>query len=297
MTGRSIDGKAIAAGVRADVAAAVKQLPGQPALAVVLVGEDPASQVYVASKAKATREAGMRSIEIRLPADTAEADLIARVDALSRDPNIDGILVQLPLPKHIGEASVLAAIDPMKDVDGLTEASAGKLVLGKPGLRPCTPVGCVILAKTERPDLTGANVVVIGRSILVGKPAALLFLEQNATVTLAHSKTRDLKMVCRGADILVAAVGRPEMVRGDWIRPGAVVIDVGTNRVPAPEKGEGKTRLVGDVNFKEAIEVAAAVTPSPGGVGPMTIACLLRNTVLAACARRGWIVPKPLNGG
>jgi len=291
MTGRSIDGKAIAANVRADVAAAVKELPGQPALAVVLVGDDPASQVYVASKGKATIEAGMRSVEMKLPKETRQEDLIARVDALSRDPEIDGILVQLPLPKHISEPAVLAALDPLKDVDGLTEASAGKLILGKPGLRPCTPVGCVILAKTERPDLTGANVVVIGRSILVGKPAALLFLEQNATVTIAHSKTRDLKMVCRGADILVAAVGRPEMVRGDWLRPGAIVIDVGTNRVPAPEKGEGKTKLVGDVNFKEAIEIAAAVSPSPGGVGPMTIACLLRNTVLAACARRGWSVP------
>jgi methylenetetrahydrofolate dehydrogenase (NADP+)/methenyltetrahydrofolate cyclohydrolase len=297
MTGRSIDGKAIAANVRANVAAAVKQLPAQPALAVVLVGDDAASQVYVASKGKLTVEAGMRSVEIKLPADTSQADLIDRVTALSADPDIDGILVQLPLPKHINEPSVLAALDPLKDVDGLTEASAGKLVLGKPGLRPCTPVGCVILAKTERPDLTGANVVVIGRSILVGKPAALLFLEQNATVTIAHSKTRDLKMVCRGADILVAAVGRPEMVRGDWVRPGAIVIDVGTNRVPAPEKGEGKTKLVGDVAYAEAIEVAAAVSPSPGGVGPMTIACLLRNTVLAACARRGWTVPEPLAAG
>jgi methylenetetrahydrofolate dehydrogenase (NADP+)/methenyltetrahydrofolate cyclohydrolase len=296
MTGPTIDGKAIAANVRAEVAAAVKALPGQPALAVVLVGDDPASQVYVASKGKATIEAGMRSVEIKLPKDTTQEDLIARVDALSRDPEIDGILVQLPLPKHISEPAVLAALDPLKDVDGLTEASAGKLILGKPGLRPCTPVGCVILAKTERPDLTGANVVVIGRSILVGKPAALLFLEQNATVTIAHSKTRDLKMVCRSADILVAAVGRPEMVRGDWVRPGAIVIDVGTNRVPAPEKGEGKTKLVGDVNFKEAIEIAAAVSPSPGGVGPMTIACLLRNTVIAACARRGWDLPAQLAG-
>ncbi len=294
MTARSIDGKAIAAGVRAEVAAAVKQLPAPPALAVVLVGDDPASHVYVASKAKQTVEAGMRSVEVRLPADTAETELIAKVEALSRDPEVDGILVQLPLPKHIVEAKVLAALDPLKDVDGLTEANAGKLVLGKPGLRPCTPVGCVILAKTERPDLSGANVVVIGRSILVGKPAALLFLEQNATVTLAHSKTRDLKIVCRGADILVAAVGRPEMVRGDWVRPGAIVIDVGTNRVPAPEKGEGKTKLVGDVHFAEAAEVAGAISPSPGGVGPMTIACLLRNTVLAACARRGWAVPAAL---
>jgi methylenetetrahydrofolate dehydrogenase (NADP+)/methenyltetrahydrofolate cyclohydrolase len=294
MAGRIIDGKAVAAGVRGNVAAAVKMLPEQPALAVVLVGDDPASQVYVTSKGKMAKEAGMRSIEIRLPADTSEADLLVQVQALSRDPAVDGILVQLPLPQHISEPKILAAIDPLKDVDGLTEASAGKLVLGKPGLRPCTPVGCVILARTERPDLSGASVVVIGRSILVGKPAALLFLEQNATVTLAHSKTRDLRMVCRGADILVAAVGRPEMVRGDWIRPGAIVIDVGTNRVPAPEKGEGKTKLVGDVNFAEAIDVAAAVTPSPGGVGPMTIACLLRNTVLAACARRGWTIPDTL---
>ena len=302
MSGRIIDGKAIAAAVRADVAAAVKTLPEQPALAVVLVGDDPASHVYVTSKGKMTKEAGMRSIEIRLPAATTEAELLTHVEALSRDPAVDGILVQLPLPKHISEPRILAAIDPLKDVDGLTEASAGKLVLGKPGLRPCTPVGCVILAKAERPDLSGANVVVIGRSILVGKPAALLLLEQNATVTLAHSKTRDLKMVCRGADILVAAVGRPEMVRGDWIRPGAIVIDVGTNRVPAPEKGPNKegrpqTKLVGDVAFDEAIHVAAAVSPSPGGVGPMTIACLLRNTVLAACARRGWAVPQALAVG
>jgi methylenetetrahydrofolate dehydrogenase (NADP+)/methenyltetrahydrofolate cyclohydrolase len=294
MTARIIDGKAIAAGVRADVAKAVASLPSPPALAVVLVGDDPASHVYVSSKVKMTAEAGMRSVEIRLPADASEAELISKVGSLSADPEIDGILVQLPLPKHINEPKVLAAIDPMKDVDGLTEASSGKLMLGKPGLRPCTPVGCVILARTERPDLSGANVVVIGRSILVGKPAALLFLEQNATVTLAHSKTRDLKMVCRGADILVAAVGRPQMVEADWVRPGAIVIDVGTNRVPAPEKGEGKTKLVGDVNFPAVAQVAAAITPSPGGVGPMTIACLLRNTIIAACARRGWALPDNL---
>ena len=294
MSGAIIDGKAIAAGVRAEVAAAVARLPAQPALAVVLVGDNPASQVYVRSKAKETEACGMRSVEITLPAETSEADLVARVAALSADPAIDGILVQLPLPKHISEASVLAAIDPMKDVDGLTEASAGKLVLGKPGLRPCTPVGCVILARSVRPDLAGANCVVIGRSILVGKPAALLFLEQNCTVTLAHSKTRDLKLVCRGAHVLVAAIGKPEFVRGDWIRPGAIVIDVGTNRVPAPEKGEGRTKLVGDVAFAEARGIAGAISPSPGGVGPMTIACLLRNTVLAACARRGWPPPVAL---
>ena len=207
MSGAIIDGKAIGAKLRADVAAAVHNLPQQPALAVVLVGDDPASQVYVRNKGIATVEAGMRSEEIRLPTDTTEAELIARVTALSRDPAIDGILVQLPLPKHISEANVLAAVDPLKDVDGLTEASAGKLVLGKPGLRPCTPAGCIILAKSVRPDLAGAHCVVIGRSILVGKPSALLFLEQNCTVTMAHSKTRDLRMVCRGADILVAAIG------------------------------------------------------------------------------------------
>jgi methylenetetrahydrofolate dehydrogenase (NADP+)/methenyltetrahydrofolate cyclohydrolase len=294
MSANIIDGKAIAAQVRADVAAAVKALPGQPALAVILTGDDPASQVYVRNKGRETEAAGMRSVEIRLPAGTTEVDLIARVAALSADPEIDGILVQLPLPKHINEARVLAALDPDKDVDGLTEISAGRLVLGKPGLRPCTPEGCVILAKTVRADLAGANVVVIGRSILVGKPAALLFLEQNCSVTIAHSKTRDLRMVCRGADILVAAVGRPEMVRGDWVRPGAIVIDVGINRVPAPDKGEGKTRLVGDVAYDEALANAGAITPVPGGVGPMTIACLLRNTVIAACARRGWSLPAAL---
>ena len=294
MSAAIIDGKIIAGHVKADVAHAVQHLLGQPTLAVVLVGEDPASQVYVRSKVKETEAAGMRSLHIRLPADTPELDLVAKVEALSRDPEVDGILVQLPLPKHINEAAVLAALAPEKDVDGLTEISAGRLVLGKPGLRPCTPTGCVILAKSVRPDLSGANVVVIGRSILVGKPAALLFLEQNATVTLAHSKTRDLRMVCRGADIVVAAVGRPEMVKGDWVRPGAIVIDVGINRVPAPEKGDGKTKLVGDVAFEEASAHAGAITPVPGGVGPMTIACLLRNTVLAACARRGWSVPEAL---
>jgi methylenetetrahydrofolate dehydrogenase (NADP+)/methenyltetrahydrofolate cyclohydrolase len=240
---------------------------------------------------KQTEETGMRSLEIRLPAETSEGAIIAKVQELSADPEIDGILVQLPLPKHVDENKVLAVLDPAKDVDGLTEVSAGKLLLGKPGLRPCTPFGCVILAKSVRPDLTGANVVVIGRSILVGKPAALLFLEQNCSVTIAHSKTRDLRMVCRGADILVPAVGRPEMVKGDWVRPGAIVIDVGINRVPA---ANGKTKLVGDVAYDEALTNAAAITPVPGGVGPMTIACLLRNTVLAACARRGWASPDNL---
>lgn len=291
MSATIIDGKAIAASVRADVAAAVSALPSQPTLAVVLVGDDPASQVYVGSKVKLTTEAGMRSLEIRLGADTPESAVIDKVKELSADPEVDGILVQLPLPDHIDENKVLAVLDPAKDVDGLTEASAGKLVLGKPGLRPCTPVGCVILAKSARPDLSGANVVVMGRSILVGKPAALLFLEQNCTVTIAHSRTRDLRMVCRGADILVPAVGRPEFVKGDWVRPGAIVIDVGINRVP---KEGGKTKLVGDVAYEEALANAGAITPVPGGVGPMTIACLLRNTVLAACARRGWDAPAQL---
>ncbi len=230
----------------------------------------------------------MRSVEVRLPADASEAEVIAKVSALSIDPTIDGVLVQLPLPKHIDEARVLSHLDPAKDVDGLTEASAGKLALGKPGLRPCTPVGCVILAQTAQEDLSGAHCVVVGRSILVGKPAALLFLEQNCTVTLAHSRTRDLKDVCRSADILVPAVGRPEMVRGDWVKPGAIVIDVGINRIALDN---GKTKLIGDVAFAEAQSVARAITPVPGGVGPMTRACLLRNTLLAACARRGWAAP------
>lgn len=295
MSAALIDGKAVAATLRASVASAVAALPGKPTLAVVLVGDDPASQVYVRSKVKQTEEAGMVSKELRLPAAASQAEVEATVRALSADPAVDGVLVQLPLPKGLNEAAVLAALDPAKDVDGLTEVSAGRLLLGKPGLRPCTPSGCVILAQTVAPDLSGAHVVVIGRSILVGKPAALLFLEQNATVTIAHSKTRDLPALCRSADILVPAVGRPLMVKGDWVRQGAVVIDVGINRVAAPDLGEGKTRLVGDVDFAAASEVAAAITPVPGGVGPMTIACLLRNTVLAACARRGWASPSSLS--
>ena len=295
MTARLIDGAVIAAAVRAEVKASVAALGAAhgaaPGLAVVLVGDDPASQVYVRSKEKDAIETGMRSHTIRLGADTPEADVIAHVRALSADDAIDGVLVQLPLPKHIDEARVLAALDPAKDVDGLTEQSAGRLVLGKPGLRPCTPAGCVLMAKTVEPDLSGTRCVVVGRSILVGKPAALLFLQENCTVTIAHSRTRDLPGLCREADLLVAAIGRPEMIRGDWVRPGAIVIDVGINRVPAPEKGEGKTKIVGDVAFAEAMEVARAVTPVPGGVGLMTRACLLQNTVKAACARRDWNNP------
>jgi methylenetetrahydrofolate dehydrogenase (NADP+)/methenyltetrahydrofolate cyclohydrolase len=267
-----------------------------PHLVVVLVGEDPASQVYVRSKGKRTVAAGMRSTEIRLAADTPQHELEARIAALSADPDVDGILVQLPLPAPLDQTPVIALIHPDKDVDGLTEASAGRLVLGKPGLRPCTPAGCVILAKRTLGELKGKHVVVIGRSILVGKPAALLFLAEDCTVTIAHSRTTNLPDVCRSADILVPAVGRPEMVKADWIKPGAIVIDVGMNRVPNPAKGPEATRLTGDVAFSEAATVASGITPVPGGVGPMTIACLLRNTVLAACARRGWVVPEGFEG-
>ncbi|WP_373005197.1 bifunctional methylenetetrahydrofolate dehydrogenase/methenyltetrahydrofolate cyclohydrolase FolD [Hyphomonas sp.] len=295
MSAKRIDGTGVAAEVRAKVASAVSQLPGQPGLAVVLVGDDPASQVYVRSKVRLTEEAGMVSVHHQLPATATQAeveDLIARLNA---DDSIDGILLQLPLPKGLDEHRAIECIDPDKDVDGLTEVSAGRLVLGKPGLRSCTPVGCVILAKSALgDDLSGKHVVVIGRSILVGKPAALLFLAENCTVTIAHSRTADLPAICRQADILVPAVGRPNMVKGDWVKPGATIVDVGINRVPAPEKGEGKTRLVGDADFADCEPVAAHITPVPGGVGPMTIACLLRNTVLAGCARRGWPVPDGL---
>ena len=293
MTAELIDGKIVSEKVRAAAAAAVAKLPGKPCLAVVLVGEDPASALYVKSKGEKTQAAGMRSITKRYPATATQAEIETELKALSADPEVDGILLQLPLPKHLNESSALACIDPLKDVDGLTELSAGRLLLGKPGLRPCTPVGCVIMAKHALgPDLSGKNVVVIGRSILVGKPAAMLFLAESCTVTIAHSKTADLPALCRTADILVPAVGRPEMVRGDWVKPGAVVIDVGINRIPAPEKGDGKTRVVGDVATAEAAERARAVTPVPGGVGLMTVACLLVNTVTAACRRRGIAVPK-----
>ena len=295
MSADIIDGKTVAERVRARVGEAARALKAahgaSPGLAVVLVGEDPASKVYVRNKVEQTEAAGMRSIEHRLPVDAQEDQVVDLVARLNADPEVDGILVQLPLPKHISTDRVIAAIHPDKDVDGLTEASAGRLVLGQPGLRPCTPAGCVILAEEVLGDLTGKHCVVVGRSILVGKPAALLFLEKNCTVTLAHSKTNDLPAVCRDADILVAAVGRPLMIKGDWIKKGACVIDVGINRVPAPEKGEGKTKLVGDVDYESALANAGAITPVPGGVGPMTIAGLLRNTLLAACARRGWTVP------
>jgi len=274
-----IDGKAFAAKLRAAIAAEVATLAYKPGLAVVLVGEDPASKVYVANKARQTVEVGMCSFEHRLPVDTTQEHLLALVRQLNDDPAVHGILVQLPLPKHLDTEAVIAAISPEKDVDGLTVVNAGRLASGAEGLIPCTPLGCLLLLQDNIPDMTGLHAVVIGRSNLVGKPVAQLLLQQNCTVTMAHSKTRDLPGLCRTADILVAAVGRPEMVKGDWIKPGAVVIDVGINRVPA---GEGKTKLVGDVAYDEAAQIAGKITPVPGGVGPMTIACLLRNTLTAA---------------
>ncbi|SDR61944.1 methylenetetrahydrofolate dehydrogenase (NADP+) / methenyltetrahydrofolate cyclohydrolase [Rhizobiales bacterium GAS191] len=290
MNARIIDGKAIAEGLRDKVAQRVTAMRArhgtQPGLAVVLVGEDPASQIYVASKARLTVVAGMRSFEHRLPATTSEAELIALVARLNADDAVDGILVQMPLPPQIDAGRVIEAIDPEKDVDGLHPVNAGRLLAGTPGLVPCTPLGCVELIKTERPDIAGLEAVVVGRSILVGKPVAQLLLAQSATVTIAHSRTRDLPSVCRRADILVAAVGKPQMICGDWIKPGAIVIDVGINRVPNPQAGEGRTRLVGDVAYAQAAELAQAITPVPGGVGPMTIACLLANTLEAALRRR-----------
>ena len=287
-----IDGKVFAASLRERVATRVQALRFKPALAVVLVGNDPASQVYVRSKGKQTVEAGMESIEHRLPAETSETELLALVDDLNRNPAINGVLIQLPLPDQINESNVLAAINPEKDVDGFHVANVGKLWTGQDTLVPCTPYGCYLMLKESLKTLSGQRAVVLGRSNIVGKPMASLLLKENCTVTIAHSRTTDLTKRCREADILVAAVGRPEIVRGDWIKPGATVIDVGINRVEAPEKGVNddgtpKTKIVGDVNFLEATEVAGAITPVPGGVGPMTIACLLRNTVVAACRQNG----------
>ncbi len=292
MTARLIDGKAYAAALRARIAAAVPAFAAAtgraPGLAVVLVGDNPASHVYVRNKAAQTVEAGMLSFEHRLAADVAEATLLALVAALNADPAIDGILVQLPLPPHIDSARVLEAVDPAKDVDGFHPVNAGRLAVGLPALVPCTPSGCLLLLQDALGDLTGAEALVIGRSNIVGKPMAALLTAASATVTLAHSRTRDLAGHCARADIVVAAVGVPEMVRGGWLKPGATVIDVGMNRIVM---ADGKTRLTGDVAFAEAVEVAGAITPVPGGVGPMTIACLLRNTLLAACARAGLAVP------
>ena len=296
MTAQKIDGKAIAAALRGRIGAAVQDLQNRhrktPGLAVVLVGEDAASQVYVKNKGIATKEAGMTSLEFRLPEDTPEEVLLDKVRALNADPAVNGILVQFPVPAQISQQVVIDTIDAAKDVDGLNPANAGRLVSGLDALTPCTPLGSVILAKETLGDLTGKHAVVIGRSNLVGKPVAQLLLRENCTVTTAHSRTCDLPAVCRQADILVAAVGIPEMVKANWIKPSACVIDVGINRVEAPEKGEGKTRLVGDVAYDDAAEVAAHITPVPGGVGPMTIACLLRNTLTAFCRQNGFEEPE-----
>ncbi|MGE0180336.1 MAG: bifunctional methylenetetrahydrofolate dehydrogenase/methenyltetrahydrofolate cyclohydrolase FolD [Sphingomonas sp.] len=295
MAAARIDGKAFAEGLRARVGDAAARFTAnagrKPGLAVVLVGEDPASQVYVRSKGKATAEAGMESFEHRLPAETSQSELIGLVQSLNGDDAVDGILVQLPLPAQIDEAAVIAAIDPAKDVDGFTTENAGRLATGGQAMVPCTPLGCLMLLKDRIGDLAGLEAVVIGRSNIVGKPMAQLLLNENCTVSIAHSRTRDLPAVVRRADIVVAAVGRPEMVKGDWLKPGAAVIDVGINRVP--DEG-GKTRLVGDVDHASAAAVAGAITPVPGGVGPMTIAVLLRNTLVAAHVRAGMAPPEGL---
>ncbi|NNE22575.1 MAG: bifunctional methylenetetrahydrofolate dehydrogenase/methenyltetrahydrofolate cyclohydrolase FolD [Rhizobiales bacterium] len=291
-TAAVIDGKAFAAGLRERIAGAVAKLKSEhsltPGLAVVLVGEDPASQVYVRNKAKQTVEVGMHSEEHRMDASSSEADVLAMVDRLNNDPAIHGILVQLPLPDQIDSEKVINTIDPAKDVDGFHVINAGKLATGQDALVACTPVGCVMLAKDALGDLSGVNAVVVGRSNIVGKPVAQLLLKENCTVTIAHSRTRDLPGVVRGADLVIAAVGRPEMVKGDWIKPGACVIDVGINRI----ERDGKNKLVGDCDYASCAEVAGSITPVPGGVGPMTIACLLHNTVRAASAANGIETPQ-----
>ncbi len=291
---RLIDGKAIAAALRAGTARDVARLRADhgltPGLATVLVGEDPASEIYVRNKGRKAEECGFYSIQHTLPADTPEADLLALIGELNADAMIHGILVQLPLPDHIDEKKVIAAIDPDKDVDGFHPVNVGRLGIGDTGeaLVPCTPAGSVILVKSALgKDLSGLEAVIVGRSNIVGKPVAQLLLGEHCTVTIAHSRTRDLPQICRRADILVVAVGRPQMIRGEWIKPGACVIDVGIKRVPAPEKGEGKTRIVGDVAFDEAVKVAGSITPVPGGVGPMTIAMLMANTMIAASRAAG----------
>ena len=284
-----IDGKAFSENLVARVAVEAKSLAAKigrpPALAVVLVGEDPASAVYVRNKIERTTAAGMRSIKHRLDATTSQTELLALIDTLNEDDAVDGILVQLPLPKQIDEAAVINAVTPDKDVDGFHVVNAGRLATGQDALVPCTPFGCLLLLRDQFGSLSGLNAVVVGRSNIVGKPMAQLLLQDSCTVTIAHSRTKDLQAVCATADILVAAVGRPEMITGDFVKPGATVIDVGINRVPAPERGEGKFRLTGDVDYDSAAAVAGAITPVPGGVGPMTIACLLRNTLVAAARR------------
>src|SRR3954447_2329630 len=292
MTARIIDGKLIAAELRGRVASEVARVQREhgitPGLAVVLVGSDPASQVYVRSKHKQTQAAGMASFEHVLPADVPQHDLLALIEQLNRDSSVHGILVQLPLPKSLQTEAIINAIDPAKDVDGLHPNNAGRLAGGLAALSPCTPLGCIFLAKTVHASLEGMNAIVIGRSNLVGRPLVQLLLNENATVTIAHSRSRDLATLCARADLVYAAVGRPEMVRGSWIKRGATVIDVGINRISGDD---GKTRLLGDVAFDEALQVAGAITPVPGGVGQMTVACLLVNTLRAACAIRGLAPP------
>jgi methylenetetrahydrofolate dehydrogenase (NADP+)/methenyltetrahydrofolate cyclohydrolase len=298
MTARIIDGKSYAEGLRGRIAGHVARLQSEhgitPGLAVVIVGHDPASQVYVSSKAKQTVEVGMHSEKYELPVDTSEADLLALVRRLNDDRNIHGILVQSPLPPQIDPNKVIETISPAKDVDCFTPANVGKLTIGLPGPVSCTPLGCLMLLRDTLGSLSGLHAVIVGRSNLVGKPLAQLLLRENCTVTIAHSRTQNLPDVVRAADIVVAAVGRPRLIQGDWIKPGATVIDVGVNRIDAPERGEGKTRLVGDVDYAAAAEVAAAITPVPGGVGPMTIACLLANTVTTASLINGLVPPKDL---
>ncbi|MFZ7092262.1 bifunctional methylenetetrahydrofolate dehydrogenase/methenyltetrahydrofolate cyclohydrolase FolD [Primorskyibacter sp. 2E233] len=297
MSAKIIDGKAFAAAVREKVAGHVARLKDAhgitPGLAVVLVGEDPASEVYVNAKNRQAVEVGMASFEHKLAADTSEEELFALIDKLNADPAVHGILCQFPVPDHLDERRTVARIDPAKDVDGLSVANAGLLATGGEALVSCTPLGCLMLLRDQLGDLTGLEAVVVGRSNLFGKPMAQLLLRDNCTVTIAHSRTKDLPEVCRRADILIAAVGRAEMVKGDWVKPGATVIDVGITRIPHPEK-TGKTRLIGDVDFAAAAERAAAITPVPGGVGPMTIACLLANTVTACCRANDLAEPEGL---
>ncbi|WP_293440634.1 bifunctional methylenetetrahydrofolate dehydrogenase/methenyltetrahydrofolate cyclohydrolase FolD [Planktotalea sp.] len=297
MSAQIIDGKAFAAKVRGQVAEHVTALKADhgitPGLAVVLVGEDPASEVYVAAKHKQTVEVGMASFEHKLPADVSAADLFALIDQLNADKNVHGILCQFPVPDHLNERAVVARIDPAKDVDGLSVVNAGLLASGETGLVSCTPLGCLMLLRDQLGDMTGKEAVIIGRSNLFGKPMGQLLLQDNCTVTIAHSRTADLPAVCKRADILVAAVGRAEMVKADWVKPGATIIDVGITRIPHPDK-PGKSKLLGDVDFAPCSKVAGTITPVPGGVGPMTIACLLANTVTACCRANGLAEPEGL---
>jgi len=298
MSAQIIDGKAFAANVRKQVAQNTTRLKNDhnlvPGLAVVLVGEDPASEVYVRSKGKMTVEVGMNSYEHKLDKDTSEQVLLDLIDDLNNDPSVHGILVQLPLPGHLNESLVINSIDPAKDVDGFHISNVGLLATGQKSMVPCTPLGCLMMLREHHGSLSGLSAVVVGRSNIVGKPMAQLLLRDSCTVTIAHSRTKEIEALCRQADILVAAVGRAEMINGDWVKPGASVIDVGINRIDAPEKGEGKTRLVGDVDFASAEKVAGAITPVPGGVGPMTIACLLANALTACCRANGLDEPEGL---